>query len=244
MGSDVEGAEGIKVHPRLHDLNPGVGETPHLGYLAWSQIDFTGSNITDLDSYAHSELQLTEDDHHAKLHGFNDAAHHSGLLSPSKIFPGPGGASFFLRTNPSLVPAWYYPYPDKQQKMLHASWDGNFNYHGSPSSPFGGEYTFAYFFFPGTDKVGPLANIKFIADRNVISPQSIHFVLYSRNLGYMIAGGGQPLPDTKSLIEINAASIANIDSNPDVWELRYWAAFTGLAGEAWFHAFEVELLQG
>jgi hypothetical protein len=59
-------------HPRAHAYN----STDHTGFLSWGKIDFSGSNLTSIQTRLHSSLQsIGPNDHHNQVHGILGSDH-------------------------------------------------------------------------------------------------------------------------------------------------------------------------
>lgn len=98
-------------HAKLHDLDDTAN---HSGTLAWAKVNKTGSNITDIVTRAHNNLQgIGPDDHHARSHNITSLSDHTitastfglvgaiasnllGILTPEHT---PGVNAKILRTN-------------------------------------------------------------------------------------------------------------------------------------------------
>jgi hypothetical protein len=66
-------------HPQLHDFDSG---SDHCGALSWSNVNKTGSNLTDIETRAHNDLcNIGVNDHHNQLHDLASASDHCGTLA-------------------------------------------------------------------------------------------------------------------------------------------------------------------
>lgn len=85
-------AHHAQAHPISGGDHSGAISTTQHGAMAgpanahrWADIDKTTSALSDIATRPHSALgSIGTDDHHAKLHAIDDAAHHSGVISATQ----------------------------------------------------------------------------------------------------------------------------------------------------------------